>query len=303
MTTGAGVAPVLRARVMTDHRISQLSWWSEVLTILRPPVGRGPFASFDAAVRAVWNGSKFDAFISANVRNALALGLFKRCALRSRPALVMTEMRLDDPRPGLRWRVKLALQRFAYAAVDACCVSSRREAAIYAERLRLPIARFHFVPWHTNVLQPTFHPPAGAYVLAAGRTGRDWATLAAAVVDAPVSVTVVCSKADADRQSFPPNVAVLTDVPYERYRSLLNGAAAVVIPLEEHTFSSGQVVILEAMALGKPVVAARVLGSEDYIEHGVDGLLVPPGDPVALRSAIQRITEDSEFAERLGRGG
>lgn len=293
--------PTLAGKVLTDHRIDQLPWWSGTLTVLRPPVGHGLRASADAAVRTVWRSRTFDGFVSANVRNALALGFVKRCLGRRRPALVMTEVRLDDPQPGIRWRIKVRLQRFAYAAADAVCVSARNEIDIYARRLRMPAERFHFVPWHTNVLEPAFHPPAGGYFFAAGRTGRDWRTLAAAVDGVDVQITVVCSASDARDVAFPPNVTVLTDIPYARYRELLRDASAVIVPLEQHAYSSGQVVILEAMALGKPVIAARVLGSEDYVSHGVDGLLVEPGNAGQLREAVMSLAANTALAERLGR--
>lgn len=297
----ASQPPAVQARILTDLHVSEVPWWSQQLTVMDRPTLGGHMASVSAAWQAVRRASSFDVFISANVRNSLAVGLFKRLTLRRRPVLVMTEMRLDDPTPDLRWRLKAALQRFAYAAVDAMCVSARREAHTYAERLQVPVERFRFIPWHTNVLEPRYCPPSGGYLFAAGRTGRDWKTLAEAVRGLAVPVTVVCSKADARDVAFPDNVTVLTDIPYARYRELLEGATAVMVPLETHTYSSGQVVILEAMALGKAVIANRVLGTEDYIVDGVDGMLVAPGNAAELRAAVERLIADSSLAERLGR--
>ena len=285
---------------MTDLRVTQVPWWSEKLSVLAAPTLRGAMASVDVAWRTIRDARRFDAFICANVRNALVLALFKRLTFRTRPVLIMTEMRLDDPRPGLVWRLKVALQRFAFTAVDAMCVSARREAALYSERLHVPLERFRFIPWHTNVLEPRMHKATSVYAFAAGRTGRDWVTLAKAARGLSVPITVVCSKRDADAVSFPDNVTVLTDIPYARYRELLEGAAAVLVPLEAHVYSSGQVVILEAMALGKPVITARVLGTEDYIIDDVDGLLVPPGDAGALREAITRVLSVPGLADQLG---
>lgn len=293
--------PRVPGRFVTDHPIGQLPWWADALTVLPRAPGGGLRASLRDSWQAVRNGRHADVFISARVRNALALGMLKRLTRRKRPLLVMTEMRLDDPRRGLKWRLKVALQRYAYAAVDAMCVSARAEIDVYSARLRVPAERFRFVPWHTNVLNPRWCPPSGSYVFAAGRTGRDWTTLAQAVRGVDVQVTVVCTAQDAATARFPGNVTVLSDVPYARYRELLEGASAVIVPLEPHVYSSGQVVILEAMALGKTVIASRVLGSEDYITDGVDGLLVAAGDAAALRSAILSATTTPTFGEAIGR--
>ena len=58
----------------------------------------------------------------------------------------------------------------------------------------------------------------------------------------------------------------------------------------------------EAMAHGRPVVATAVGGLVDAVEDGVTGVLVPPGEPVALRAAIERLLEDHNLRRRLGVG-
>ena len=58
--------------------------------------------------------------------------------------------------------------------------------------------------------------------------------------------------------------------------------------------------LLEAMALGKPVVATAVGGNGEVVEHGETGLLVPAGDPGALGQATLRLLADGALAERLG---
>jgi glycosyltransferase involved in cell wall biosynthesis len=62
-------------------------------------------------------------------------------------------------------------------------------------------------------------------------------------------------------------------------------------------------VVLEAMANGVPVVAAATGGIVESVRHGIDGLLVPPRDPVALASAIARVLEDDGLAASLSAAG
>lgn len=58
--------------------------------------------------------------------------------------------------------------------------------------------------------------------------------------------------------------------------------------------------LLEAMALGKPVVTTAAGGNTDLITDGEDGLLVPPGDAAALGAALARLLADAPLRERLG---
>jgi glycosyltransferase involved in cell wall biosynthesis len=60
------------------------------------------------------------------------------------------------------------------------------------------------------------------------------------------------------------------------------------------------VAVLEAMALGRPVVATAVGGVPRLIEDQVTGSLVPPGDPPALALAVERLLDDPGLASSLG---
>jgi glycosyltransferase involved in cell wall biosynthesis len=60
------------------------------------------------------------------------------------------------------------------------------------------------------------------------------------------------------------------------------------------------IVLLEAMALGKPLIAGSNGGPREVVTHGVDGLLVPYGDVTGLASCLVRLLSEPRFAARLG---
>jgi glycosyltransferase involved in cell wall biosynthesis len=62
-------------------------------------------------------------------------------------------------------------------------------------------------------------------------------------------------------------------------------------------------VLVEAMALGKPIVASNIGGIPDLITHGKNGFLVPPGNPEHLAKYIQILIEDKEKRESMGQAG
>ena len=62
-------------------------------------------------------------------------------------------------------------------------------------------------------------------------------------------------------------------------------------------------VLLEAQSQGLPSVATRVSAIPELIEDGVNGILVPPGDPDALAAALARLLGDPELRRRLGAAG
>lgn len=61
--------------------------------------------------------------------------------------------------------------------------------------------------------------------------------------------------------------------------------------------------VLEAMALGVPVVTTAVNGLRELVVHGQTGLVVPERDPPALADALQRLIADGRLAERVAAGG
>jgi glycosyltransferase involved in cell wall biosynthesis len=88
-----------------------------------------------------------------------------------------------------------------------------------------------------------------------------------------------------------------------RYLGFVEGARgflsqADVFVLTSRTEGLGTSV-LDAMAAGVPVVATAAGGIPEMIEHERTGLLVPPGDPVALARAIERVLDDPALARRL----
>jgi glycosyltransferase involved in cell wall biosynthesis len=63
------------------------------------------------------------------------------------------------------------------------------------------------------------------------------------------------------------------------------------------------VVLLEAMNYAVPVIASEIGGITDIVQHERTGLLVPPGDEVALGRALSRVLTDSVLARTLGEAG
>jgi glycosyltransferase involved in cell wall biosynthesis len=57
----------------------------------------------------------------------------------------------------------------------------------------------------------------------------------------------------------------------------------------------------EALASGLPIVGTTVGGIPDLVEHGVNGLLVPPGDPAALATAIRTLADDPHRRREIAR--
>jgi glycosyltransferase involved in cell wall biosynthesis len=258
-----------------------LPFWREAVTLLR-------------------RARDFDVVVTMGARTSLAYGLL--AAASGRPSKqIMTEVFIDDPKA---WCPLWQLKTRAFRQIATRCVgvlaNSSPEIASIARRFDMPAARLRFVPLNTTIAEPRLCASSGGYVLAAGRSLRDYETLLAAAPRIRAPVRIVCGAGDLANARIPPNVTLAREVAREDYLGLLERAAVVAVPLRPAERATGQVVVLEAMALGKPVVATRAAGTVDYIRHGENGLLVEPRDPRGLADTLNRLLDDPTAAAKLG---
>jgi glycosyltransferase involved in cell wall biosynthesis len=133
------------------------------------------------------------------------------------------------------------------------------------------------------------HPPHALYV---GRLSEEKGVRELADVTAGMRLVVV---GDGPlRELFPDAVGF---VPPSALGPYYDRAAVVIVPSRREGYG---VAAREAMAHARPVVATAVGGLVDVVEDGVTGLLVPPGDRVALRDALERLLADAGLRARLG---
>jgi glycosyltransferase involved in cell wall biosynthesis len=84
------------------------------------------------------------------------------------------------------------------------------------------------------------------------------------------------------------------------WQTLLDEADVLVVP--SVWYETAALVVQEAFAAGVPVVASGLGALAERVQHGVDGLLFPPGDAGALCATLLRLVEDEALLPRLRQG-
>ena len=96
---------------------------------------------------------------------------------------------------------------------------------------------------------------------------------------------------------LPPNVHIFADWPHaavmHAWSKCLFAVAPSILP------EACATVVMEAMALGKPVIATRVGGMPDILDDGQNGVLVEPGDTTALAGAMRLLIDDADLRARM----
>jgi glycosyltransferase involved in cell wall biosynthesis len=113
------------------------------------------------------------------------------------------------------------------------------------------------------------------------------------VGDGPEREAVVAAVGQLGLES---RVRLLGPQPRERTLELARAADAAVLSSAWENFPHS---VVEALAVGTPVVATNVGGVAEVVQDGVNGLLVPPQDVGALAAALRRVLDDVALRERL----
>ena len=172
------------------------------------------------------------------------------------------------------------------------------EGGLPAERMRV-IAN----PFDVDHYSPSFE--CGGYALFVGRLSRAkgiFTLLDATDRSASVRLKIVGDGEGAEEIRRHPavlggKVELLGTVYGPQLEELLGQAAFVVVPSE--WYDNLPMIVCQAFAAGKPVVASRINGIPEYVRHEENGLLFSPGDSKELATSMERLSLDRALHRRL----
>jgi glycosyltransferase involved in cell wall biosynthesis len=277
-------------------------------------------AAFARFGRLLWRG-RFDIVHVHSLRTELGATTLGRILSRG-PRMVRTTHNVDDlsGRPGFAALAQVSARRLdcVVAISDAVGEYLRDEAGLPDEK----IVRIYYgidpTPYRSEVpppsrrpkSDPSARPTLGVLARLAPQKGHRVLLdgLSEIVEEVPdVRVRIVGHEEQttiAELEAYARERGVADRVEFEGFCADVPGLLAdldlFVLPSLWEGFG---LVLLEAMAAGRPIVASAVGPIPEIVVDGVTGLLVPPGDASALATAVVRVLADPDLAAALGRAG
>ena len=184
--------------------------------------------------------------------------------------------------------------------VDAFVCIRGADIAILNRRFGVHPSKCHFVHFPASQAVLGLEVTEGDYIYSAGWAHRDWPTLIKALSLLPYKAIISAGVPVDVPEHAKGRITVLPMQDPASGRKLMVNATLVVLSLEDTELPSGPLVLLDAMAAGKAVVATDVNGTRDYVEDGRTGLLIAPGNALAMALAVDRLMKDDETRFSIG---
>ena len=307
-----GLDEVAARGVRVSHNLEppgRKAWWARLAgaAINRALYASGGYGGdFASVLGSLRRANAADVIFSTVDTLGIPLILLKRVGLVRRP-LVYVSIGLPERLVQLRNRPMRRLYRSALRGASAVVAYSEHEAAALRDWLGPGGPEVVFVPFGVDV--DAFRPVEAADqdfdVLSVGvDPRRDFELLLAIAERNPELIFRIVAGADRARSlgRLPDNVTLETDIPLEQVRLRLAASRCVALPVRDNSYSGATTTLLQAMAMGKPVIVSRTVAiAEGYeLEDRDNCRLVEPGDEQAFERAVLETLTGAAAARALG---
>jgi len=301
-----------KLKILTTNAKNNCVFWNENVTI---------YSEYLDELSAIWRTNKAESiifnlkwayrfFVKSRDYDAIATNADKASMIFAIMQLLFRRVRKPHillfvlwnlPENKFKRDLKLFLYKIILKSVSKVIVFSKKQQTLHSIAFDVPADKFPVVPFHTTIHNVDFEIKEGDYLFAGGDTGRDYNTLIEAVRGLPYRLIIAAlHRHHFNGIDMPENVSIVT-VNGDEFMRLIAGCRAMVLPLFNKVLQAGgQQTFLNAMAMGKTVIVADSNSADEYIENGIDGLIIPPEDVDAMRAAIISVMNNARICKTIG---
>lgn len=244
--------------------------------------------------------SQWECIVAWQQFYGLNYALWSRLLRKKKKLSLITMTFIYNPKGGLAGRLYRRYIKYCLTGgyIDKLVCYSPQECSSYAEHFGIAQSLFTSLPLGIDASTGDNIPTRkGNYIFSTGRSNRDYDFLVDAVADR-YDLRIACPEYKPAAKEGTHRVEVLDNCFGDDMLRQMAESLCVVIPLRDTGISSGQLVVLQAMRLGKPVIVTENDTMPNYIDQGKTGFIVPK-DRQQLLKTIDLIAGDDELYRRM----
>ncbi len=291
----------MSVKILTNHPGQNESpTWKKMATYISAR-SSGFSSSLACALRMHLIKHRHDCIVLGSSRSNTFYALIQTFLPFGRKPCIMIDCLWYRSHTRLKALLKRIMMRLADKSIDIYVVWASREIRDYSKEFGLNPDKFVFVPYHTTLDNYDLKATDEGFLFSGGNFARDYPTLINAVRGLDCQLLIASTRPELfEGISIPQNVTV-KGFSHEEYLNKMASCSINIVPLQPGLLhSGGQQTFLNSMYLGKPTIVNDPEGASDYIDNGVDGVLVEPGDAEGLRKAIISLLSDKALAAKIG---
>lgn len=201
-----------------------------------------------------------------------------------------------NPKKGVFGKLYYAYIKYCLDSgyIDHIICFSRDECNRYSKLFHVGKEMFFFVPLNITSLKNDYLNIDDDFFLSVGRSNRNNDLLVSVAKKIGIKCKIACD--NYTHSSLPSNVELYHDLFGEEMIKIMARCKCVIVLLYNPDISSGQLVVLRAFSLGKPVIVTRSKGlSDDYVDDGINGIVINNTEE-ELIMAIEKVCDKNNYS-------
>ena len=260
-------------------------------------------SEFYLPLLAVFRRKRYDMVICWQMRIGVVYGILKRIFHAGKPPFhIIQDFHIDLTQTSWHYKAQIGLMKMAIPGIDYFCCTSTEEEEIYSRMFHIPRDRIVFLPLVEGLHHFSIEPERANedYIFSFGKSDRDYDTLVQAAASLNIRTYIVSAQYK-PQVPLPANVTIFREyLPGNEITQWISASRIVVLPLQDYYISAGQLSMLEAMALARPVIVTKNMATNEYAIEGESALFYSAGNAPELAEKIKYLWEHREKAERIG---
>lgn len=257
------------------------------------------------SLKAIPELKKYDLIVSHGMQSAIVLCLWRRFFKTKAKHIVFD---IGSFNSAAEKGLKLKLMQFASKSLDRVIYHTSSQINYYNKFFPWIVEKSKFIRFGTDIeyFNPDNLPETDEndkYIICVGYSKRDWPTVVDAYKQLHTTVKLrLIGHVDKEYSGIH-GVEQIPFVPINELIKQINHALYSVLPLKSFNYSYGQMTLMQQMALGKCVIAAKVPSLVDYVQDGKTGIFYEPGNSHDLYEKMLFLLENEAIMNKIGCNG